>query len=115
MALIPQNGELEEMMTASTKPSKTNRIRAKQKIVERKFPGRKFIEFPGVKGRTVEKIEMFTAAEHHSITVAFQDKTVLVLALEPGFTLQVRLESLKSGNAKVIRRWRRIRSAGEGE
>ena len=67
-----------------------------------------------MKGRTVEKIEMFTTTEYHSITVAFQDKTALNLAVEPGFTLLATLESLKAGNVRMIKRWPAIRSASEG-
>jgi hypothetical protein len=38
---------------------------------EEAFP-RKFVEFPEMKGRTVEKIEVFTTPEYHSIAISFQ-------------------------------------------
>jgi hypothetical protein len=83
-------------------------------LIEKKFPGRKFVEFPEMKGRTVEKIEVFTTPEYHSITIAFQDKTLLNLAVEPGFTLRGSLQSIRTGNARVLRRWPPILSASEG-
>ncbi|HWZ43927.1 MAG TPA: hypothetical protein VNW97_10635 [Candidatus Saccharimonadales bacterium] len=57
---------------------------------------------------------MFTTPEHHSITVMFQDNTFLNLAVEPGFTLRASLQSVKTGNARVIKRWPSIPSATEG-
>jgi hypothetical protein len=67
-----------------------------------------------MKGRIVEKIEMFTTPEHHSITVAFQDDTFLNLAVEPGFTLRATLQSVKTGNTRVLKRWPSIPSVAEG-
>lgn len=48
-------------------------------MIERKFPHTRFIEIPQMKGRTVEKVELFTTTEYHSIIIDFQDKTVVML------------------------------------
>jgi hypothetical protein len=81
-------------------------------LIERKLPHRKFVEFPGMKGRTVEKIELFTMREHHSITIRFQDKTALALAIEPGFKLKADHDDWKSGNARKLKSWPVIPSEG---
>jgi hypothetical protein len=45
------------------------------KLIERRLPHRRLVAFPQMRGRTVEKIELFTASEFHSLTISFQDKT----------------------------------------
>jgi hypothetical protein len=63
-----------------------------------------------MKGRTVEKIELYTTPQYHSITVHFQDKTALALVIEPGFLLKADFDDWKTGDARKIRSWRAIAS-----
>jgi len=44
-------------------------------LIERKLPFRKFIEFPEMKGRTLDKVKLSTTSDYHSLTLDFQDKT----------------------------------------
>jgi len=46
-------------------------------LKQRKSLHSRLVEFPSVKGRTVEKIEFLTMADSHSITIRFQDKLAL--------------------------------------
>src|SRR5262245_14874009 len=57
-------------------------------MVERRFNGRRFVEFPQMKGKTVERIELFTTQEYHSIDLHFADKTYVALVIEPCFALR---------------------------
>ena len=41
------------------------------RLIERRMDGRRFIEVPRVKGRTLEKVELFTIPEYHSLTLYF--------------------------------------------
>ena len=81
-------------------------------LIERKFSIGKGVEFPQMKGRTVEKVELFTSADDHSIAIQFQDKTLLSLHFELGFTLSADYLDLKTGDGRVIKRWGPIRSEG---
>jgi hypothetical protein len=59
-----------------------------------RLPHRRLVQFPQMKGRTVEKIELFTATELHSLTINFQDKTSLSFSLAPCFVLDASLSAL---------------------
>src|SRR5437764_471161 len=47
-------------------------------LIERTSPNTRFIEFPEVQGRTVERVQMSTSADRHSVTINFHDKTSLL-------------------------------------
>ena len=79
-------------------------------LIERQLPHRKFVEFTEMKGRTVEKIELFTTGEYHSISIDFQDKTALHLRIDPGFILNANFADTKTGDINVIHEWPPIHS-----
>jgi hypothetical protein len=100
--------------TSKTKRSKLQKSSARSfALIERKLPGRRFVEFPRMKGRMVEKIELFTTPEYHSITVRFQDKTALALVIEPGFLLKADFDDWKSGDARKVKSWPVIASESQ--
>ena len=74
-------------------------------LKQRKGLHSRLIEFPNVKGRTVEKVEFLTMADSHSITIRFQDKLALVLNIVPGFTLESSIEDHNPDPLRVIKRW----------
>ena len=80
---------------------------------ERVLPGRRFVEFPQVKGKVIEKVELFTTREYHSITLGLQDRTALNLRIDPGFTLNASLQEIRAGNLDVIAEWPPIPSSGD--
>lgn len=77
---------------------------------ERSLPGRRFVEFPLVKGKIAEKVELFTAAHYHSITIDFHDQTSLSLVIEPGFTINAELQQRRKGDTHVLAEWPPIHS-----
>ena len=81
-------------------------------LIERRRSGRKFVEFPRMKGRTVEKIALFTSSGYHSVRVDFQDKTSLNITIEPDFAFKANYADLTTGNERRIRNWPAIRSQG---
>ncbi|MBZ5524467.1 MAG: hypothetical protein LAP21_19690 [Acidobacteriia bacterium] len=97
------------------RPARAIKRRNRSALTLRKARRDQRVEFSQVKGRTVEKIEMNTAVEYHSIRVEFQDKTALNLVLEPGFQMFASFESLKTGDIQVMKQWPPIRSASERE
>jgi hypothetical protein len=82
-------------------------------LVQRKFPDTRFIEFPDVKGKIVEQVQMFSTSDHHSITIEFQDKTLLVLNIEPCFLLEPSLRVSRNGNQEITSEWPPILSSTE--
>src|SRR5262249_9588375 len=84
-------------MKSATRKKRTGAKRRKSRpaepkpafnMVERRFNGRRFVEFPQMKGKTLEKIELFTTQEYHSIDLHFADKTYVALVIEPCFALR---------------------------
>jgi hypothetical protein len=94
---------------SKSQPNQANRGFA---LIERRRSGRKSVEFPRMKGRTVEKISLFTSSGYHSVRVDFQDKTSLNIAIEPDFAFKANYADLTSGNERRIKDWPAIRSQG---
>ena len=78
----------------------------------KKIPGSRVVEFPQIKGRTVEKVQLFTSAEAHSISIRFADKTDLRFVIDSWFTFQADHSDWRTGNQRVLKRWPAIRSKG---
>ncbi len=97
--------------TKSRKP-KTSRVPFS--LVERKFEGRKFVEFPQMKGKTLDKVELFTTPEYHSISLDFQDKTALALRIEPCFALQATYSD-RTGDEEILEEWLPVHSATDSQ
>lgn len=71
---------------------------------------RKLVHFPQAKGKTVEDVEFSTSPDYHNVSINFQDKTALNFSIETGFTLETDYSDWKSGNQRLLRAWRPIRS-----
>jgi hypothetical protein len=80
------------------------------KLIERRLPHRRLVQFPQMSGRTVEKIELFTAAEFHSLTISFQDKTALSFSIAPCFVLDASFSDVSPDDMRPIKEWRPIHS-----
>jgi len=72
---------------------------------ERNLPHRRFVEFPLVRGKTTEKVELFTTRGHHSITIDFQDHTSLSLEIEPTFILNAEFQRRGKGDIEILAEW----------
>jgi hypothetical protein len=70
------------------------------------------VEFPGMKGRRVERIELITAGDYHAVSIRFEGKVTLHLVIDPGFTLKANLRDWKDGDGKSIKGWPVIVSGG---
>ena len=71
----------------------------------RKFGSHRSVEFPQVKGKTTERIEFYSIADYHCITIDFADNTSLNLEIEPGFTINAELQQRTKGERDVILEW----------
>ncbi len=72
--------------------------------------GRRVVDFPQIKGKTVERIELYTSDDYHAISVRFQDRTSLNFAIDPGFTVKTDYEDWKTGNGRRLKSWPVIRA-----
>jgi hypothetical protein len=86
-------------------PKQKSRPRA-SKHIERKSSHSKFVEFPSMKGRVLEKITFYSSGDWHSISVKFQDKTVLDLGITPGFSVEAKLEDHGEDSVRITKRWK---------
>lgn len=80
-------------------------------LVERKLEGRKFVEFPQMKGKMLDKVELFTTSGYHSISLDFQDRTSLTLRIEPCFSLQATYSDVKHGDQEILEEWLPVHSS----
>jgi hypothetical protein len=101
--------------------SPTNRSKARARkqaepkspfsLVERRFNGRKFVEFPQIKGKRVEKLELFTSSENHSIDIGFDDNTTLSLNIEPCFALRAAYYDATGNKEAIVDEWVPVHSS----
>jgi hypothetical protein len=68
----------------------------------------RFLQFPQVKGKTVESIEVDPDVE--AITILFEDKTVLSFDLEPRLVIFPEFSDWKTGNQRGMKRSRPLHS-----
>jgi hypothetical protein len=84
-------------------------------LLQRKGPYRNLIEIPGMKGRTLERVEIYTATGHHSLTLDFDDKTSVSFLLDPCLFITAELSDISSGNERFLKRWPKIKSISGNE
>lgn len=72
-------------------------------------PTRTVTEFPEAKGKIIESIQVYVAADHFSANVNFTDKTAIVLSMEPSFTLFPYLGDWATGECKVLKEWEPVK------
>ena len=79
-------------------------------LLERKLPSRRFVDFPQVKDKIIERVHVYTATDYHSITLNFKDQTCLNLEIEPSFTINAEFQQLRKGDIDIIAEWPPIHS-----
>lgn len=68
------------------------------------------VYFDEVRGKTLEDLSVSADTQANLITLTFDDKTEMTLDVEPGIQVGAMLESWKTGNSRVLKRWPRIRT-----
>ena len=71
---------------------------------------RKLLRFPQAKGKIIESIEFSTELGYHSISINFTDKTSLNFEIEARFLVETDYSDWKTGNQRILRRWRPVQS-----
>jgi hypothetical protein len=98
---------------ARTKKSRCSRGEEPGITCGRKFkryrpPGS--IPFAQAQGKTMADLYLTAEAELNCITLCFADNTELVVEIEPSLSFTADYSDWKTGDERVIKKWRRIRS-----
>lgn len=94
--------------TKSRKLSQPARPKTSTPTVRHRVPGA--VYFDEVRGKTLEDLSVSADSQANLITLTFDDKTEMTLDVEPGISIGAMLESWKSGNSRVLKRWPKIKS-----
>ncbi|HEX5433566.1 MAG TPA: hypothetical protein VFY05_04965 [Candidatus Angelobacter sp.] len=94
----------------SLRPSQPSRAKRGAPSARNRVPGA--VYFDEVRGKTLEDLSVSADSQANLITLTFNDKTEMTLDVEPGISVGAMLESWKTGNSRVLKRWPRVRSAG---
>jgi len=79
-------------------------------LKERGLPGRRIVEFPQMKGRTVERVRFYTSADENTVAIRFRNRTQLSLRFEPALVLSADLLKLGRWDTDTIKQWPAIHS-----
>jgi hypothetical protein len=71
---------------------------------------RKVLRFPQTKGKIIADVELSFSPEYHAVDIRFQDKTALTFSIEPCFRIVPVLANWKTGNYRLLKRWKPVRS-----
>lgn len=96
--------------TASAKKQMPKLLPGDLLLIERTLPGRRFVDFPQVVGKTIKRVHIFTASEYNCVTIDLDDHTALNLAIEPGFAINAELQHIHKGEIEIIAEWPAIPS-----
>ena len=84
--------------------NKITRSRTRKKAYQR------VLRFPQAKGKTIAEVELDVSSDYYIIEIKFQDKTALSFDLEPCMSVAPELVNWKTGNYRLLRRWRPVHS-----
>jgi hypothetical protein len=76
----------------------------------KEVPYRRVLRFPQIKGKIIADVELSLSPEYHAVDIRFQDKTSLTLSIEPCFQIAPVLADWKTGDYKLLKRWKPVHS-----
>jgi hypothetical protein len=74
-------------------------------LKKKKSLQKRVVEFSEPRGRKVERIELITSSECHSISIRFDDKTDLSFVIDAWPRLKAEYSDWKTGNQHILKRW----------
>jgi len=63
------------------------------------------VHYKEMKGRTVERIEVWSSSEYRCISIRFEDKTDFTVEIEPRMAFHALHSDSKTGEMRVLKRW----------
>jgi hypothetical protein len=80
------------------------------KTTIRQFQGRRFVRFGDFRGKKVAWVEFYTwGTEYNSISVRFQDRTVVSFRIDPMFAIKPQYYRLRDGDLETVKEWPQMR------
>lgn len=76
----------------------------------KKVPYRRVLNFPQTKGKVIADVELSLSSDYRAIDIRFEDKTSLTLDLEPCFQITPTLANWKTGDYRLLKRWKPVHS-----
>jgi hypothetical protein len=95
-----------------TKKQSANKSPKARAPRQRKTSYSRVVQFPEVRGLTVEKVALSADSDFPCVSIRFTDSTDLTVVIDPWLTFQVDYSKWKAGNQKVLKRWPVFRSDG---
>ena len=71
---------------------------------------RQVVNFPEVKGKIIESVELSYASDYYEITFRFEDKTALTFIIEPCVITFPVLADWTDGEEKTVKKYKAVRS-----
>ena len=75
-----------------------------------RMPHHRIVEFPQMKGRTVQRIRFYSSADENTIAIRFRDRTQLTFSIEPALVLSAGLLKMHKWDTETIKEWPPIHS-----
>jgi len=66
--------------------------------------------FPEVKGKVIEKVELSVESDYYGISIRFQDNTALSFTIEPSVTVSPVYADWTDGEEKILKEYQPVRS-----
>jgi len=76
----------------------------------KKVPYRRVLSFPQTKGKIIADVELSLSSDYRAVDIRFEDKTALTLSIEPCFRIAPVLANWKTGNYRLLKRWKPVLS-----
>jgi hypothetical protein len=102
--------------------SKAPTVQIVDELPKRPEPGKEFdlrergrrnsriVEFPQMKGRTVQTVRFYSSPDENTVSIRFRDQTVLSLYFEPTLVLRSDLLKINRWDADILKEWPTIHS-----
>lgn len=91
-------------------PSLVSAVTRDGKTTIRQFHGRRFVRFGEFRGKKVAWVEFYTwESESNSISIRFQDQTVMYFRIDPMFTVRPEYYRIKAGDLETVKEWPEMR------
>jgi len=75
-----------------------------------RLPHHRIVEFPQMKGRTVERIRFYSSSDENTIAIRFRNRTQLTFSIEPALVLRSDLLKMHRWDTETIKEWPPIHS-----
>jgi hypothetical protein len=80
------------------------------KTTIRQFQGRRFVRFGEFRGKKVAWVEFYSwGGEYNSISIRFQDRSVVYFKINPMFTINPHYYRLQAGELETVKEWPEMR------